>query len=209
MNHLLLFLYWIILVYYINMLLKQNSPVPNFSPTTLLLFYTHSRPHKLAFSYSFMPILHFIWLYSHCPLEIAFVKYTSDFHGANSMASSLFLPHLTSLASNTDDIPSFLKHLPFLIFYSPRFLSRRSLATSSQCHYLTPSSHPSLNSRLSLVLVWTEYCFFSLPQCFLVRVLWPFWARQFFVLWDVLCIEGLSASLVSRHLIPILSSGFS
>lgn len=85
--------------------------------------------------------------------------------------------------------PFFLKHLSCLVFYLPGFPSL-SLATPSQCHYLTPPPHSNLNFGLSLVLVWTEYSSFSLSP----SVSWSFGAWQLFVVWYVLSLKDFELS---------------
>lgn len=95
--------------------------VLNFLPTTLLLFCTHSRPSKPASSCSFTPIHSSLYLTSlSLLLRNCLVKDSSDFRGANSMAYSLLLPHVTSVAPNTEDT---LFEIAFLAFHSPGFLS--------------------------------------------------------------------------------------
>lgn len=184
----------------------KNFPLSRFllqSPS----YYSASiqdQAHQLSLVLLHPFILHFIWLQSYCPLEMALVKGTRDFHGANLMTISLFLP-MWPLAPNTAETPSFWntylswfpisRYFPCLSGYSP-----------SVSLFDSPSSTNSKLWTLSgLGLSWILVFFFFLPlsPVFPGQGALTILGGKFFVVWYVLGIEGLLMALVSRHLNPI------
>lgn len=164
--------------------------VLNSLPTTLL-FCTHSRPSKLAFSCSFIPIHSSVYLTSlslllrNCICQGQQWLPWSKLNGLFSVIASCDLSGTQHWGHSF-----FLKYLSWFSTLLVFFLS----CCSSMPLVDSPSSPKSkLWTFSGFGLNWVSFVSpnSSLLQCFLVRVLWPFWVRQFFVVWDVLCIEVL------------------